>query len=345
MKFNRQKILITGHTGFVGSWLYYFFKKKKFDVYGIGLKPKYKSDLFYGLKINKDKNSSIINILNFKKLEDHIKKIKPNIIIHLAAESLVLNSLKNPNLFYKTNINGTLNILNLINKYNFIKIGIFFTTDKVYKNDNTKKKFIEDDPLGGDDPYSGSKSASEMVINSYTKSFLKNKKIVVIRCGNIVGGGDNGKNRIIPDIIKSIKYKKNLVVRNLEATRPWQHILDVIFSIYSLIKRINTQKKLFQIFNMSPSSKSENVKIIISEFRKKFNFKYKILDKKNFEKKYLELNSKKIFNKHKLKNYFSSKESIKEVVRFYDEYLLKKKNIKDIVAKQINTYERNTKNF
>lgn len=96
---------------------------------------------------------------------------------------------------------------------------------------------------------------------------------------------------------------------------------------------------------MSPSSKSENVKIIISEFRKKFNFKYKILDKKNFEKKYLELNSKKIFNKHKLKNYFSSKESIKEVVRFYDEYLLKKKNIKDIVAKQINTYERNTKNF
>ena len=136
-----------------------FFSKKKFDVYGIGLKPETKSDLFYELKINKDKNSSIINILNFKKLENCIRKIKPNIIIHLAAESLVLNSLKNPNLFYKTNINGTLNILNLINKYNFLKIGIFFTTDKVYKNDDTKKKFVEDDPLGGDDPYSGSTSA------------------------------------------------------------------------------------------------------------------------------------------------------------------------------------------
>ena len=345
MKFNKQKILITGHTGFVGSWLYYFFKKKKFDVYGIGLKPKYKSDLFYKLNINKDKNSSIINILNFKKLENHIKKIKPNIIFHLAAESLVLNSLKNPNLSYKTNINGTLNILNLINRYNFIKTGIFFTTDKVYKNENTKKKFIEDDPLGGDDPYSGSKSASEMVINSYTKSFLQNKKIIVIRCGNIIGGGDNGENRIIPDIIKSIKFKKTLIVRNVGSTRPWQHILDVIFSLYLIIKKIDKQKKLFQIFNMSPSSQSESVKTIILEFRKKFNFKYKILNKKNFEKKFLELNSNKIYKKYKLKNYFSSKESIKEVVRFYSEFFLEKKNIKNVVTKQITTYERNTKNF
>ena len=345
MELIKQKILITGHTGFVGTWLYYFFKKKKFNIYGIGLKPKYKSDLFYKLKIDEDRNSRIINILNFKKLENYFKKIKPNIIFHLAAESLVLDSLKNPNLSYKTNINGTLNVLNLINKNNCIKTAIFFTTDKVYENENTKKNFTEKDQLGGDDPYSGSKSASEMVINSYTKSFLQNKKIIIIRCGNIIGGGDNSKNRIIPDIIKSIKLKKTLTIRNAESTRPWQHILDVVFLLYSIIKITNNKKKLFEIFNMSPFSKSVNVKKIVSEFKKKFNLKFKILKKKNFEKKYLELNSSKIYKKYKLKNYFSSAESIKQVVRFYDEVFLKKKDIKDVITKQIANYERNTKNF
>jgi len=117
--------------------------------------------------------------------------------------------MNSPNLTYNTNINGTLNILNIIKNYNFISTGIFFTTDKVYENNDKKKEFIETDPLGGDDPYSGSKSASEMVINSFTKSYLENKKIIILRCGNIIGGGDNGKNRIIPDIIKSITKKKN----------------------------------------------------------------------------------------------------------------------------------------
>ena len=127
-------------------------------------------------------------------------------------QSLVLRSLRKPNLSYKTNIIGTLNILNLIKKYNFIKTGFFFTTDKVYKNNDLKKKFIENDSLGGDDPYSGSKSASEIVINSFFKSFLKKKKIIVIRCGNIIGGGDMEK--ITIQIIKCIKFKKTLTIRN-----------------------------------------------------------------------------------------------------------------------------------
>jgi CDP-glucose 4,6-dehydratase len=345
MKLSKQRILITGHTGFIGSWLYYFLKKKNLIVFGIGLKPKKKSDLFYKLKLNNDKNSKLLNILNYKKLQKHIKETKPNIIFHLAAESLVLDSIKKPNIFYRTNIIGTLNILNLIRKHSFIKTAIFFTTDKVYRNNNSKKKFSENDPLGGDDPYSGSKSASEMVINSYTKSFLKNKKILIFRCGNIIGGGDTSENRIIPDIIKSINKKKILILRNAESTRPWQHILDVIFLLFKIIKKINNKKKLFETFNMSPNSKSEKVKKIFFNFREKFDFKFKILKRKNFETKNLELNSNKIFREYKLKNYFSSKQSINEVVKFYDEILLKKKKIQDTISEQIINYECKTKNL
>lgn len=343
MKLDKQKILITGHTGFVGSWLYFFFKKKNFDVFGIGLKPENKNDLFYQLKINKDKNSKLLNILNYNELEKHIVKIKPNIIFHLAAESLVLRSFKKPNLSYKTNIIGTLNILNLIKKYNFIKTGFFFTTDKVYKNNESKKKFTENDSLGGDDPYSGSKSASEMVINSFSKSFLKKKKIIIIRCGNIIGGGDNGKNRIIPDIIKSIKSKKTLIIRNANSTRPWQHILDVIFILYFLIKKIKNKKNFIKIFNISSKSKSETVRKVVKEFRKKFKFKYKFLYKKNLEKKYLELNSNKLYKEYKIKNYFSSTQSIRKTVKFYFEILKNKKKINDKVNAELQDYERNTK--
>ena len=343
MKVDKQKILITGHTGFVGSWLYFLLKRKNLDVFGIGLKSKNKNDLFYHLKIYKDKNSKLLNILDYNKLEKHIIKIKPNIIFHLAAESLVLRSLRKPNLSYKTNIIGTLNILNLIKKYNFIKTGFFFTTDKVYKNNDLNKKFIENDSLGGYDPYSGSKSASEIVINIFFKSFLKKKKIIVIRCGNIIGGGDNGENRIIPDIIKCIKFKKTLTIRNANSTRPWQHVLDVIYILYFLIKKTKNQKNFIKIFNISSKSKSETVRKIVKEFRKKFSFKYKFLYKKNLEKKYLELNSNKIYKEYKLKNRFSSTQSIIKTVEFYLDIFKNKKKIKDKVTSELRDYERNTK--
>lgn len=345
MKRNQIKILITGHSGFVGSWLYYTLKKKKINVYGISLKPEKKSNLFYKLKINKDKNSNIINILNYKSLDSCVKKIKPEILIHLAAESLVLKSMANPNLAYNTNINGTLNILNLIKNYSFIKTGIFFTTDKVYENKNNNKKFIENDSLGGDDPYSGSKSASEMVIKSFAKSFLQKKKILVLRCGNIIGGGDNGDNRIIPDIIKSIETKKTLKIRNPNSTRPWQYILDVVFILYSLLNKIKNKSHIFKTFNISSNSKTINVKKIVLEFNKQFKFNYKIFNKSNFEKKYLNLNNGKIFKEFKLKNKFSPTTSIYEVIKYYNELFKNKKKIKEIVNKQIEDYERNSKNL
>ena len=160
------------------------------------------------MELYKDKNSKILDILDYKKLKNHIKKIKPNIIVHLAAQSLVLKSF-NQQTTINTNVIGTLNILNLVKELNNIKTAVFFvTTDKVYKM-MIKEKFSENDALGGDDPYSASKSASEIIINSYYKSYFKQKKIIVLRAGNIIGGGDVSDFRIIPDIVKAIKQKNS----------------------------------------------------------------------------------------------------------------------------------------
>lgn len=344
-KLKKNSVLITGHTGFIGSWLYYVLKKKKFKVYGVALAPKSNYDLFYKLGLEKDKNSKILDILNYDKLHNHVKKIKPKIIIHLAAESLVLESLKKPSDTYQTNIVGTLNILKLIRKYNFISSGIFFTTDKVYKNSNKKKKFIENDKLGGDDPYSGSKSASELVINSFSKTFLLDKKIVTLRCGNVIGGGDNCKYRIVPDIINSIKRKKILFLRNPNSTRPWQYILDVIFGLHEIILKLDKKKKFFDCYNMSSNSKSVSVKYLVSQFQKEFKLKYKIKYKKNIEKNYLDIDSSKLFNHFKIKNILTAKNSIKRTVQFYKKNLIKKKPLNEIINEEIINYENKTKNF
>jgi CDP-glucose 4,6-dehydratase len=343
MNFKNKKILITGHSGFIGSWLYYFLIKNKNKVYGVGLKPKNKKDLFNLLKIKSHKNSKIINILDNKNFENYVKKIKPDIVIHLAAESLVLNSFHNPYKTFETNVTGTLNMLNLVKKLKYINTAIFFTTDKVYQNVNSKKKFTENDPLGGDDPYSASKTASEMLINSYSKSFLSNKKIVILRSGNIIGGGDNSNNRIIPDIIKSITKKKTLKVRNPNATRPWQHIVDTVHLIYFILKKIDKQNSLYKIYNMAPNSESEAVKNIINKFKIEFKFKVKIIRNKNKEKKFLNLNSNKLAKELGIKNFYSSKESLKKVLNFYIELIKNKKNIKDLIDNEIENYGRNTK--
>ena len=340
-----KNILITGHTGFIGSWLFYFLRKKIKNVYGIGLKPKNSINLYNQLNSQDVKNSKIINILNKKNLNNHIKKIKPNIIIHLAAESLVLNSFINPNRTYNTNINGTLNILDLIKKYKFIKTCIFFTTDKVYQNIDLRKKFVETDPLNGDDPYSGSKAASEIVINSYSKSFLKDKKIIILRSGNIIGGGDNSLNRIVPDIVRSIKSKKTLIIRNPNSTRPWQYITDTIDIIYKILEQINKKKKIFKIYNIAPNSKNMTVNKLITTFKQFFEFKIKYIKHFNKEKKFLELNSYKIKKELGIKNKFTSKHSIIKVAKFYYDLIVKKENIQDLIEREIKDHDTNSKNL
>jgi CDP-glucose 4,6-dehydratase len=333
-----KKILITGHSGFVGSWLFYYLNKKKIKVFGISLKPKKKS-LHYFLEHNKNKNSYICDINNFSKLDEIIKKIKPNIIINLAAQSLVLESVNQPVKTYKTNIFGTLNILRIISKYSFVKSTIFFTSDKVYENNSHKSIFDENFKLNGDDPYSGSKAASEIVINSYRKTYLLNKNIIILRAGNIVGGGDYAKYRIIPDIIRSYLNNKNLIVRSQRATRPWQHIIDVISNITKVIEKTYHKKNYQEIFNIGNNAENITVSKIIKIARKYFSLNINLKKKQTLDKKNLNLNCSKIYTKLKIRNTYDAKTSIENTFKWYRNFHIKKIKAKILCDNEILKYE------
>lgn len=337
-KIKNERVLITGHSGFVGSWLFYILTKKKIKTFGLGLKRKKNKDLFHLLNLEKNKNSFYTNILNYPKLRKIIRKKKPSTIIHLAAESLVIKAFNNPYKTYNTNIIGTLNILKTLKEYNFIKNAIFFSSDKVYANNNYNKKFLENDHLGGDDPYSGSKSASEMLINSFVKSYLQKKKIITVRCGNIIGGGDKNENRLIPDIIESFKSKKILFIRNKKATRPWQYILDVIFALIKMLNLLKKKKSYFDIVNIGPTGENLSVNEVIKEFKKKFKIKVKYKKQNSFEKKFLSLNSLKLKKKYGINNLQTSKKAIKKTIDFYEKLLIKKYNIRKIIDEEIKYY-------
>ena len=201
-----KKVFITGHTGFKGTWLSIILNLLGAKIYGYSLKPRKKS-LFNQTNINKSLNSSTIaDIRNFSLLKKKIHQFKPDVIFHLAAQPLVLESYKNPKNTYETNIIGTVNLLETIKKINSVKSVVIITTDKVYKINKKNVKYGELAELGGNDPYSASKASVELIVNSYIKSFFNdNKKKTVIstaRSGNVIGGGDYSENRLMPDIIQ-----------------------------------------------------------------------------------------------------------------------------------------------
>ena len=296
-----KKILITGMTGFVGSWLSLLLFSKNYKVYGISLKNDNPLHIYNKTKISKYCNSYICDITDYKKLSKIFYKIKPDITIHLAAQPLVVKSYSEQLSTFYTNILGTLNILNLASKMSSGRV-INFTSDKVYKEKN-KKTFDENDELGGYDPYSLSKSCSDLLgqcINLNNKN-INNLKTSTIRCGNLIGGGDWSENRLIPDYYASFLNKKTLTIRYPQYIRPWQHVINPISIILQIIKKNNP--KFYDTFNIGPNKNNYNVKYIINKLNKinknrevklKYNNLYKLK-----ETKFLKLNnskSKKIFN-------------------------------------------------
>ncbi len=313
-----KKVLVTGHTGFKGSWLsvlLYVFKAK---IYGYSLKPK-KSFLFEKANLKRIFKKSVYgNILNSAKLYKSIKSIKPSIIFHLAAQPLVVDSYKDPKNTFNTNIFGTINLLEVIKKVKSVKTVIIITTDKVYKISKNNPYYNENHSLGASDPYGTSKSCVEFIAESYKNSFFKDRNISIVtaRAGNVIGGGDYSENRIVPDYIRALNGKKNLVLRNPEYVRPWQYVLEPLYGYLALAKRetIKKTEKLFSAWNFAPNqSDNVSVKKLIQFFQKsklnKSKIHVKIPKKKQREKetKILRLNankSKKILgwkNKYNLK--------------------------------------------
>lgn len=264
--FRNKKVLITGHTGFKGSWLTKILLNWGADIAGISLKPATNPNLFAVLNIEDKIENYFYDIRNFGNIKKIIKKEKPEIIFHLAAQPLVRDSYDNPLYTFETNIIGTANILQAVKETNSVKSAVLITTDKVYKEKEKIHPYKEDDRLGGYDPYSSSKAGAEIVINSYIKSFFNpkdyNKKhktlVASARSGNVIGGGDWLKDRIMPDIVRSIFEKKEkLILRSPNSTRPWQYVLEPLCGYMLLAKKLYKGKKeLSGAWNFGPNNKN-----------------------------------------------------------------------------------------
>ena len=347
--FKSKKIIITGHTGFKGSWLSFILFLFGAKVYGISDRKLEGKSLFKILKLEKKILSIFIDINNHSALKKKFIEIKPDFIFHLAAESIVSRAYYDPLNTFKTNIIGTANILDILKDFKHICVCVFITSDKCYENKEINRSYKENDHLGGADPYSASKAGAEIIISSMYRSFLKNKKnikIGICRAGNVIGGGDWSPNRLIPDVIRSIENQKILQVRNPNSTRPWQHVLDPLSGYLKLgyllyFKNFSNG----EAFNFGPKPNSKyHVKRVLEEISEIQSFKYKInSDSKIKEAKLLSLNSYKANKKLDWKCKYGTKKSIQKTINWYL-YLIKLPNkIENYTEEQIKDFFNNDK--
>jgi CDP-glucose 4,6-dehydratase len=253
-------LLLTGHTGFKGTWMTYVLEHLQIPVVGYAL-PAERDSLFNRAQRTGTIPEEFSDIRDYEALERFIDLHKPSTIIHMAAQPLVLTSYENPFCTFEVNVSGTLNVLDIAFKKDYVKGIVVVTTDKVYKNENSGRAYIESDALFGEDPYSASKVATEAVVAAWQhlSTFSDKPRIVSVRAGNVIGGGDFAENRIIPDLIRGVINKQPVEIRNPESVRPWQHVLDPIVG-YLMALEHSLLEKSVKALNFGP--KLGGVKVI-----------------------------------------------------------------------------------
>jgi CDP-glucose 4,6-dehydratase len=257
----KKKVMLTGHTGFKGSWLALWLVNLGADVIGYALKPPTTPNLFEISQASKEITSVIGDIRNLNDLRSTIDHHQPQIVIHMAAQSLVMESYKNPIETYATNIMGTVNILESTFHSNSVKVLINVTSDKCYDNNEQAQKYKEDSPMGGHDPYSSSKGCAELVTSAYRNSFFSRSTsksfIASARAGNVIGGGDWAENRLVPDIMKEFMAGRPVFIRNPSFIRPWQHVLDPLSGYLLLAEKLWLEDDSFaEGWNFGPNDAS-----------------------------------------------------------------------------------------
>ena len=342
--FDKKKILVTGHTGFKGSWLVHWLSRYNVKILGISLNPSSNLSLFKF--INKKKLiDRRFDITDLNKLEKNILKFKPDLIYHLAAQSLVKKSIRNPLETLKTNIIGTANILNSINKLNKKTTSVIITSDKCYQNLNLLRGYHENDRLGGHDPYSASKASAEIVFRSYFNSILKkNKKmrIATARAGNVIGGGDWSSDRLVPDCVKAWALNKKVYIRSPNSTRPWQHVLEPLSGYIVLSYHLQKNIKINgSSFNFGPKlNEVATVKKVLQISHKYWNKAQFKIYKENFfnEDRLLKLNSSKA-NKHlKWKKVLNLEKTLELTMSWYNKFYQNDINVGELIDNDINYY-------
>lgn len=249
-----KKVLVTGHTGFKGTWLCRILINAGAQVTGYSLNPPTEPNLFSMADVESRMNSVIGDIRDL----DHLKKVfeqtQPEIVLHLAAQPIVRDSYKDPVYTYETNVMGTVNICECVRLNPCVKSFLNVTTDKVYKNNEWEWGYRENEPLDGFDPYSNSKSCSELVTHSYINSFFNNMNLAVstARAGNVIGGGDFANDRIVPDCVRAAIEGKDIIVRNPHSTRPYQHVLEPLAAYLIIAQKQFEDKKYAGFYNVGP---------------------------------------------------------------------------------------------
>ena len=358
--FYNKKILITGHTGFKGAWLYTMLESFGADVYGFALLPNSTEDLSRLLGIDKSERSFIGDICDYVALENVILKIKPEIIFHLAAQSLVLTSYAQPAETFKTNVIGTLNLLEILRKNNLDPVVVNVTTDKCYANSDSGVPFQEGDSLGGNDPYSASKAMVEILSNSYYQSFFKlqspeeygenavaqqqRPRLATVRAGNVIGGGDWNDNRLVPDFVRFLSRNEEIVLRNPASTRPWQFVLEPLYAYCLLAYKLSLEDgyKYCSAWNIGPDEDScVSVLELTSIFLSKWGSgDYRLDDNssKAKEAKLLMLDASKAKRELGWRPVLSVDQAISMTALWYKVFLEKKSEIKDFTYSQIEDF-------
>lgn len=341
--YKKKRVLVTGHTGFKGTWLVLWLQKLGAIVCGYSLLPNTDPNHFELLKL--EINSVIGDILNRETMEKVFSEFQPEIVFHLAAQPLVRKSYREPVDTFMTNVMGTANVLEACRNTDSVKAVVNVTTDKCYDNKEWVWGYRENDPMGGHDPYSASKGCSELVTSCYRNSFgNENLLIASARAGNVIGGGDWAENRLIPDIVKATSNNKIVEIRNPKATRPWQHVLEPLSGYLLLGQKLLEKNKAFaESWNFGPAESGNlPVEYIVASLKKYLSIDVEVPETKSelHEAGLLKLDCSKAHSKLNWKPVWSNEDMLSATAVWYKEFY---KNQKVISKKQLDNFIRKAK--
>jgi len=347
-----KTVLLTGHTGFKGSWLSIILKKFGANVIGFSKDIPTKPSMYEIVNVKEGMRSIIGDINDVNHLKQVFEDNKPQIVIHMAAQAIVRESYKNPSETFATNVMGVVNLLEAVRESEGVRVVIIVTSDKSYRIKKDHSKYFEDDAMGGYDPYSSSKGCAELITSSYRNSFFNTEKnlehkvaLASVRAGNVIGGGDWGTDRLLPDIMRGLENKSIIKIRNPDSVRPWQFVLDPLFGYLKLAEKMwSDGVKFSQGWNFGPTTDEEKTVRWITEFIKK-----QIEEETNFEmdtssqpheEKYLRLDCSKACEQLDWKSKMNLKNTLLWTINWYKEFT-KGGNMKEITEKQIEQFLKN----
>lgn len=342
---NNRRVFLTGHTGFKGSWLSLWLQSMGVNLRGYALSPPTEPSLFYAAKIDENMDSIIGDIRDYNLLNKAIADFKPELIIHMAAQPLVRLSYIEPMQTYQTNVMGTVNLMESVRQLNNPCGVLNVTTDKCYENREWLWGYRENDNLGGFDPYSNSKACSELITDAYRKSFFESSNIPVAsaRAGNVIGGGDWARDRLIPDLIGAFNSGKPSIIRSPKSIRPWQHVIEPLYGYLLLAEQLGGSNgmKFSEAWNFGPNENdAKSVEWIANYMMTKWgkHASWKVDDNYNpHETNALRLDSSKSRERLGWKSRWDLAEALDAIIE-WNELFLTGSDMREITLSQVNTY-------